>query len=126
VDVAIICGGREYRDRQAIRAFLRTLDRTSVVIMTGGQDGADKLADAEAERLGFDRLVVPPNWIGNPGRSGGFRRNQRMLTYARAIARELGGRVGVFAFPGNVGTRGMLKLARDAGVHWRTVGWELD
>lgn len=123
MDVAIICGGREYKDRQAVRVFLRTLDRASVLILTGGQRGADTLVDTEAEDLGFDRLIAPPNWKGNPGRSGGFRRNQRMLTYARAIARELGGRVGVFAFPGDVGTRGMMQLARDAGVHCRPVGW---
>jgi len=126
MNVVIICGGRRFKDdgtRLAVQAYIRDHIDPSTLIMTGGADGTDTIADQEARDLGRQRAIIPANWVGTPGRSGGYKRNELMLTLAQAIANQLDGRVRVVAFPGDVGTRRMLELAWRAHVEYRTVGW---
>jgi len=101
----LVCGGRCYNDRAAVLRAIRSL--RPVLVISGGADGADDLADRAAERLGIARVVFPANWRGQ-GRSAGSARNQRMLDEARPDL--------VLAFPGGPGTRDMIRRARKAGV----------
>jgi hypothetical protein len=50
----------------------------NTVIITGGAEGADKIADDYAEVYGFDRIIMPANWKKH-GRAAGPIRNKKML-----------------------------------------------
>lgn len=101
----LVCGGRCFDDRDAVRRALEALRPTLVI--TGGADGADLLADEAAARAGIARVVFPANWVGE-GRAAGGARNQRMLDEGRPDL--------VVAFPGTSGTADMIRRARKAGV----------
>lgn len=71
--------------------------------------GADELAGAWARSRGIAEEPYPViHEIDGPWPYAGPRRNDRMLTISKPH--------GVVAFPGGNGTRGMMRLARAAGV----------
>lgn len=101
----LVCGGRGYTDADAIRAAI--VQAAPSLVITGGAEGADTLADREAEELGIPRVIFPANWIGE-GRAAGPIRNARMLAEGRPDL--------VIAMPGERGTADMVRQARSAGV----------
>lgn len=83
----IICGSREWEDREMIRDCLLQLPRTATIVV--GYDpkkkyppGADKIAYEEAGKLGMDIETHPADWERYRGMArinpAGFIRNGEM------------------------------------------------
>lgn len=111
----LVCGGREYNDREAVERELRHLTAQQlgeVVVITGGYAGADSLAAHEAHRLGFHVAEVRALWE-TYDRAAGPRRNKAMLALQPTL---------VLAFPGGRGTADMIRQAEAAGIPVRKVG----
>lgn len=104
----LICGGRDYARARHLNAALDALDAEHriTLVVTGGQTGADTLADRWAEARGIDRIICPANWVGR-GKPAGPHRNRRMLRFKPQL---------VVAFRGGEGTASMRRLADEAGV----------
>jgi hypothetical protein len=105
----LIFGGRGYARARHLNAVLDALDAEHKItlVVHGDAPGADTLADRWAEARGIDRVKFPANWIGR-GKPGGPYRNGLMI---RTMKPEMG-----VGFPGGVGTAGMAKLLRAAGI----------
>lgn len=81
----LVCGARDWTDRETIRAWLSRFPKGSTVIhgdcgeVENGvaYQGADKIAREEALALGFTVRAYPADW--SRGLRGGPERNQRML-----------------------------------------------
>lgn len=105
----LVCGGRDYEDRDAVFA---ALDRVHAKrpIETLGQGlcptGADALAVEWARARGVRCIGFSANWR-EFGLADGPMRNQQMIDY---------GFDGVVAFPGGRGTADLVRRARAAGV----------
>jgi len=75
----LICGDRNWTDRDLIRAWLCKLqDEGYDTVIHGAARGADTLAGEEANKIGFTVLFFPANWT-RYGRAAGMIRNQQML-----------------------------------------------
>lgn len=75
----LICGDRNYSDRDTIRAWLCKLqDWGYDTIIEGEARGADTLAREEGKRLGFTILPFPANW-DKYHKAAGHIRNKEML-----------------------------------------------
>ena len=106
--ILLVCGGREYSDRTAVRRTLNCIHRKFDIelLIHGMCTGADTLADEWAVANLVPTLRVP---ICHG--EDGFARNERMF--------DLGVKRGlkmVLAFPGGNGTRHMVKTAHAGGV----------
>lgn len=107
----LICGGREWKDKEAIRREVEKLhlDENDTII-EGDARGADRLAGDVAIELGIALEVYPANW-NRYGRSAGTLRNQQMLDQNPDL---------VLAFHANIesskGTRDMVRRARKKGT----------
>ena len=73
----LVCGAREWTDRETIRAWLSRLPPGTTVIH-GAARGADSIAGEVAAELGFTVRSYPANWQ-EEGKAAGPLRNQRML-----------------------------------------------
>lgn len=106
----LVCGGRDFCDETFVETRLLEIlrDREVDLFITGGARGADAVADRVAERYGVQRVIVPANWNGR-GKAAGMERNALML---KLFEPDL-----VIAFPGGVGTAGMLRISRAQGIH---------
>lgn len=80
----LVCGDRNWTDREAIRRELATLPAGSVIIEgeCPTKINADKLAREVAEELGFDVEPYEAEWH-RYGRAAGPIRNERMLKEGR-------------------------------------------
>lgn len=120
--VVIVCGGRDFHDRELV---YRTLDAVNPLLVVHGacgvdadfprwdkMKGADLLADQWAAGRGVACERVPAHWTRWP-RSGGPKRNAEMLKRFKPNL--------VVAFPGDRGTANMIALARAAGVSVREI-----
>ena len=121
----LVCGGRDYgywknpntgkieECQREIDHIWHTLDlvRSAIsrplVVIEGEQRGVDLLARCWAEEKGLEVRGFPANWDKYQKRAG-FIRNDQMLKEGKPHA--------VAAFPGGVGTRMMVEIARRAGV----------
>ena len=105
----IVCGGRDYDDRQAVFSFLDRFQHNEgriSCLIEGGTTGADRLA---AEWTKHHRVTLdthPANWEEH-GRAAGPIRNAEMLLEKPDF---------VIAFPGGRGTENMVKQAKEARV----------
>ena len=108
-DIAIVCGGRHFADRQFMFDTLDQLarQRGKFDIVTGGGRGADNLADEYAGMRGVDLRVFGADWI-RYGRSAGPRRNADMIAQSGAVL--------CIAFAGGRGTADIVRRARKAGI----------
>jgi hypothetical protein len=90
--VVLVCGSREWTDRETIRAWLRKLPR-GVEIVHGDNGvvdrktgrvtrGADKISGEVARELGFVVRAHPADWKAH-GKAAGPLRNQAMLDTER-------------------------------------------
>lgn len=104
----IVCGGRDYADRDHVFATLDHIhaQRNIALIIEGGATGADRLAREWAQDRGVPFRTEPANWT-QFGRAAGPLRNARML----ALEPD-----GVVAFPGGRGTENMVRQAEEDGV----------
>lgn len=103
----LVCGGRDFCDKQMLEKFLNGMKRKPTVIIHGGARGADTLADQWAESHGIEREVYYADW-DNFGKAAGVIRNDNMLKQSNPDL--------VVAFPGGRGTKDMITRARKAGV----------
>lgn len=115
--IVLVCGGRDFSDRDLVYT---TLDKViakypEMWLLTGScPDGADALAEAWAKEREIPYCGVPARWKAL-GKMAGPIRNR--------IMRDLWEPKACIAFPGGVGTRGMVKLMEDVGVKAWLVGW---
>jgi hypothetical protein len=110
----LVTGGRSYPYRARVFQVLDKLHAEAgidAVIEGGHWDGADKWAREWAQEHGMQPETYAADWNGL-GHKAGPIRNAEMVTESRPDL-CLG-----FPTPGekNKGTRGCMKLARDAGV----------
>lgn len=114
----LVTGSRRWRDRRAIAEALAAQirdhrDRNPIVLVHGGAQGADSIADSIWRKWAFvgdlaEPEVHPADW-DRYGCAAGPKRNAEMV--------DLGVDV-VLAFPigPSAGTRGCIELARKAGI----------
>ena len=106
--IVLVCGGRDFKNAQAINDVLDSLRPRPSVIITGGcKTGADYLASSWGHMTGCVVANFGANW-SRYGRAAGPMRNQAMLDVCRIDL--------VVAFPGSKGTEDMVRRARRAGV----------
>jgi hypothetical protein len=108
----IVCGGRDYWNRDHVFAALDRLLRLRGIdlLIQGGATGADALAKQWCELRGVKCKTCPADW-GRLGKRAGYVRNRYMLTFMPD---------GVVAFPGGRGTADMCRAAEESGVKvWR-------
>jgi hypothetical protein len=105
----LVCGGRDYSDRDRVFAVLDKLDGGPGIdtIIEGGARGADRLAREWAYFQNVPCAVFEADWE-NQGSFAGPARNKRMLDEGKPDL--------VIAFPGGRGTADMVRKARKAGV----------
>lgn len=96
--IVLVCGSRDWTDRETIRAWLGRLP-PGTEIVHGGERGADSIAWNVASDLGFVVRAYPADW-SSLGRKAGPIRNQRMidtekpdrvLAFTEALMRGTGG-----------------------------------
>jgi aspartokinase-like uncharacterized kinase len=111
---ALVCGGRNFDDRDAVFSALDELKPSFVI--EGGARGADTIAWLWAKRnLPSEcRMSIEARWDKH-GRAAGAFRNQQMLDEGKPDI--------VVAFPGGKGTADMVRRAERAGVRVHKVGW---
>jgi len=82
--VLLVCGGRDYTDRNRLWATLDEFRRARGIarVIAGGARGADTLAAEWAEAHGMPCEVLMANWA-ELGRKAGPIRNQQMLDEGR-------------------------------------------
>ncbi len=73
----LVCGSRNWTDKNYIQKQLSEYDQNTVII-TGGAKGADTLAHRIAKSLEMKTEVYPAEW-SIYGKSAGPIRNQKML-----------------------------------------------
>jgi hypothetical protein len=100
----IVCGGRDYDDRQQLFEILDAAHMANpiVLLIHGAAKGADTLAAIWAKDSGVPCQAFQANWEAD-GKSAGPIRNQRML--------DIGLPHLVIAFPGGAGTADMVRRA---------------
>jgi hypothetical protein len=106
---ALVCGGRNFKDRAELADTLDGLhqERGFALMIAGGSHGADRLTEEWAGTHGLTCEVYHTDWV-LLGRDAGHIRNRRMLAEGRP---EL-----VVAFPGGRRTAHLVQLARNAGI----------
>jgi hypothetical protein len=110
---ALVTGGRDYHDRDAVFRALDSLHRkhANITVLTGAcPTGADALAQEWAVLNERPYIGVPAQWRTH-GTAAGPIRNTRLLCYLPN---------GCVAFPGGAGTADCVRQAEAAGVLvWR-------
>lgn len=106
---AIICGGRDFTDRDRGFAALDLIHagRGLTFVIEGGARGADAIAFQWANSRCVHGWHMPADWATH-GKAAGPIRNQDMLDRGKPDL--------VIAFPGGAGTADMVRRARAAGV----------
>lgn len=106
----LVCGGRNYRDRERVDTVLYKLLVKSEgidAIIEGGAHGADRYARDFARAYSIHCETFEADWESH-GSFAGPSRNKRMLDEGKPDL--------VIAFPGGRGTADMVRKARKAGV----------
>jgi hypothetical protein len=105
----LICGGRDFSNREMFEAAMGDLSRMKgcpCVVIHGGAQGADSLAGEWARRMAIVERVFEADWAKH-GNAAGPIRNAQMLACDPHL---------VIAFPGGKGTADMVRRARAAGI----------
>jgi hypothetical protein len=108
----LVCGGRDFRDREAVYNVLDPLRDKMGALMCGGAPGADTLAWDWGWSRNFHCERYFADWKTH-GRAAGPLRNQRMIDEGKPDL--------VIAFPGGRGTADMIRRAETAGIEVRSV-----
>lgn len=110
----LVCGGRDYDNPEQMKRVLDDLVPEIELIIEGAAPGADRLAGAWAKKNGIPLIEMPAPWTAH-GRRAGMIRNSWMLAYTEPDL--------VIAFPGGVGTAGMIRMAKAKGIEVRVIDW---
>lgn len=104
----LVCGGRNFFDYNRLEFIMETQVRPHLspefCIIHGGAVGADSMVGKYARNMGVAEIRVDAQWKFYGNRAGSIR-NIWMLNWCRPEV--------VIAFPGGVGTRHMIKTARE-------------
>lgn len=100
----LVCGGRDYDDRDTLFEALDYYNPE--VVISGGARGADMLAERWAKARDVVHWIYPARWKVD-GKSAGPLRNIRMFDNSHPDL--------VLAFPGGRGTAHMVAHAKRAG-----------
>lgn len=107
----LVCGGREYKDRNFLFAVLDSfhMARPITAIIHGNARGADSLAGqwAHYQNPPVPVEVYPADWSTH-GKAAGSIRNQFMLDNGKPVC--------IIAFPGGSGTADMVRRSRKANL----------
>ena len=105
----LVCGGRDYDNKDLMRRILQQFYGGIDVLIHGAAKGADMLANETFQELNdFANIEpYPANWT-TYGKSAGPIRNRQMLEEGKPDL--------VLAFPGGKGTRDMINQAKKAGI----------
>lgn len=104
--IAVI-GSRSFSDYTLMKSVLdKLISANQVVIVSGGAQGADTLAERYAARCGFACKVWRANWKNN-GRRAGFVRNAEIIGDCDEVV--------AFWDDQSRGTRHSIELAVDSG-----------
>lgn len=107
----ILCGGRDWGDRDKIRNVLMGFDSATTLIVEGGCRGADTIGREEAIKLGFVVITEMAEWH-KYGKRAGRIRNQKMYDIYRPDL--------VLAFHHDLnhskGTKHMITVAKKGGT----------
>lgn len=109
----LICGSRDWTDREAIEKRLALLPRDTTII-SGAARGADAMAVAIGRKLGLEAEMFPADWE-RFGKSAGFKRNLVMLNQRPDL-------VIAFHLNGSHGTAHTIENARNRGIPVEVVG----
>lgn len=103
----LVCGGRDYLDRERLFYELDRLRPTMSGLISGGAPGADTLAWDWGWSRGIQCERFMADWKTH-GKAAGPIRNQKMLDEGKPDI--------VLAFPGGRGTSDMITRAKRSGV----------
>ena len=127
----LVCGSRTWQNRQIIKRELMKLPREGTIIVHGGAQGADSLADDVARKMGFEVRVYPvteTDWQEH-GKSAGPRRNSHMIRMEHPDKQGVSINLGL-AFTEDLdrsrGTKDMVTKLRKAGVKTDVIGTEIE
>ena len=116
MNILIVCGGRDWDNYDGSfveiekTIIAHKLQRNNTIIMTGGARGADTIGLEWASQNEWNAMRVPAKW-DSLGWSAGMARNLEMLELAVRMYKD-GNTVVVLAFPGGVGTSGMVSYTK--------------
>jgi hypothetical protein len=108
----LVCGGRNFNDRDLVAKTIESLERKPDTIIQGGANGADLLAKEYAAFNRIHCLTFYAQWSIH-GKAAGPIRNKLMLVEGQPDL--------VLAFDGGRGTANMITTARKHGVEVREV-----
>ena len=85
----LVVGSRTFSDYEMMRAKLDNLleNQSKVVIVSGGANGADKLAEQYAKEKGYYPIIFPAKW-DELGKSAGYIRNTEMHEFISHFAKR--------------------------------------
>lgn len=109
--IVLICGGRNFHNKNLLFKILDMLPITYTKIVNGAAKGADKLSTEYAEERNIPYQEYPANWDRYRGlkpNPAGFIRNGEMLEKEKIDL--------VIAFPGGGGTKDMTTKSKAAGI----------
>jgi len=111
----LVCGGRDYSDFERVVGCLNQVSKKHGIdlIIEGGAKGADSLGAKYAKENGIPLCTFHANW-SHHGKYAGPKRNKDMIKFGNPDC--------VVAFSGGIGTKGMVKLAKEAGISV----WEIE
>lgn len=119
--IAIVCGSREWTDKEAVRRVLTSFKekRDLDTVISGAQRGADIIAEQVADELGLMIISEPADWDAY-GTAAGPIRNDRMLRMLVRAALVWKQPVHCIAFHNDpclgVGTKDMVYKCRKAKI----------
>ncbi len=117
--VCVFTGSRILPSRWNARvcSTLDPLIAARALILVGCAAGLDGMVRKYLNKLSYPCTVFVADW-GKHGKAAGPKRNGEMIDHAVELAIENDCRIECFAFPLSVspGTRGCMRLAREAGA----------
>lgn len=115
----IVFGTRTFADERLLAERLDhfTAALGKIVVVTGGADGADRLADAWASDRKHTRMIFYPDWDKH-GKSAGPIRNQEMIDHV--LPKQARFAVGFWDGKSR-GTADMIARVKSAGIPLRVV-----
>lgn len=110
----LVCGGRDYQDRNKIYKTLNQIHKETPIslLITGDAKGADHLSYLWALNYTIPTRIFMANWKKYGPRAGPIR-NQEMINQAKPDL--------ILAFPGGTGTQNMISLGKKAALPIRII-----